>query len=267
MRRRDFVAVSSSALYAMFEAHVGLASAWAQSPNKSSHLISSLRLLTTSPISVMRNFYEKTLGLKILKASESNLLIQAGASTITFEKIVSDARPFYHFAFNIPENKIEQAFAWQRNRTPIVHPNPTGPRDAVVHFRHWNAHSIFFLDPAGNLLEYIARHDLKNNANGDFSSNDILYVSEIGFIVDEVEETGNSIQQSLNLGSYRPSENFIPIGDENGLLLMIKKGRIWSSNPNQTNEVDVFKTSVSIRNSIVSGWKSANYPYEILIDK
>jgi catechol-2,3-dioxygenase len=32
----------------------------------------------------------------------------------------------------------------------------------VVDYSHWNAHSIFFLDPAGTVVEYIARHDLKN---------------------------------------------------------------------------------------------------------
>lgn len=257
---------SSAALLAMFESHTMFANEPLKvAPSEKRPLINSLRLLTTSPISELKNFYEKVLGLPVSSVQDQSLTVQAGKSVITFIKTDAESRPFYHFAFNIPENKIEKAFAWQRNRTPVIHPNPSGQRDAIVNFRHWNAHSIFFLDPAGNLLEYIARHDLKNRADGEFSISDILYVSEIGLIVDNVGQTGATIQDSLNLSSYRPSENFIPIGDEYGLLLMIQKGRVWSSNPNQTNQVGVFKTSVSISHPAASGWKSTEYPYEILV--
>jgi catechol-2,3-dioxygenase len=266
MKRRDFMAASTSAaLLAMLEAH----DLWATQPFREiievkQPLISSLRLLTTAPINELKEFYGKVLGLPVSSAGDQSLTVQAGKSSITFTKADGHGpRPFYHFAFNIPENKIEKAFAWQRKRTPIVHPNPSGPRDAIVNFRHWNAHSIFFLDPAGNLLEYIARHDLQNAVDGDFTVNDILYASEIGFIVDDVEKTGTAIKQSLGLNSYRPSENFMPIGDEYGLLLMIQKGKIWSAHPNQVNEVGVFKTSVSI-SRVQKGWKSAGYPYEIM---
>jgi catechol-2,3-dioxygenase len=253
-------------MLAMFEAHKIFASTpLSFNSADGSPRIKSLRLLTITSLNELKNFYGNVLGLPV-KLNEQHLTIQTGKSTITFTKTAGEARPFYHFAFNIPENKIEKALAWQRLRTPIVHPNPEGTRDAVVHFRHWNAHSIFFLDPAGNLLEYIARHDLQNDALGDFSIKDILYISEIGLIVDDVERVGTAIQKTMNLSSYRPSENFIPIGDENGLLLMIKKGRVWTSNPNQVNQTDIFKTSVSIINSTKTNWVGANYPYEILVD-
>jgi catechol 2,3-dioxygenase-like lactoylglutathione lyase family enzyme len=180
-------------MFAMLEAHTMLAA----SPGERKHeaenpLITSLRLLTTSKISELRNFYTDMLGFTVLDISDGSLSVQTGKSSITFIKTdAAEARPFYHFAFNIPENKINKALNWQRMRTPIIHPNPNGPRDAIVNFSHWNAHSIFFLDPAGNLLEYIARHDLKNSADGEFSSKDILYVSEIGFIVEDVEPDRN----------------------------------------------------------------------------
>jgi catechol-2,3-dioxygenase len=267
MKRRDFMTSSASvAILVMIDAHAMFESQPLERKlSEKNHRIKSLRLLTTTSLTEMKNFYGTVLGLPVTVKNQS-IGVQAGRSSITFTNTNSDERPFYHFAFNIPENKIEKALSWQRPKTAIVHPNPEGPRDAVVHFRHWNAHSVFFLDPAGNLLEYIARHDLQNSASGEFSSKDILYVSEIGFIVDDVDRIGSSIQKSLSMGSYRPGENFIPIGDEYGLLLMIKKGRIWSSHPNQVNKVDVFKTSVSINNAIKATWKASDYPYEILVD-
>ena len=107
----------------------------------------------------------------------------AGQTVLTFELIDKKyGRPFYHFAFNIPENKIEKAYEWQKIKTDIIHPNPDFNWDStkkIVHFSGWNANSIFFLDPAGNLLEYIARHDLKNANAAEFSAKDILYAGDI----------------------------------------------------------------------------------------
>ena len=94
---------------------------------------------------------------------------------------------------------------------------------------------------------------------------DILYASEIGFIVDDVVASGNVIQKGLNIGEYRPTTpGFWPIGDETGLLLMIQKGKLWSSHPDEKNETSVFKTSVTVRSTISSKWEFPGYPYELL---
>jgi hypothetical protein len=52
--------------------------------------------------------------------------VMAGQTVLTFELIDKKyGRPFYHFAFNIPENKIEKAYEWQKIKTDIIHPNRT----------------------------------------------------------------------------------------------------------------------------------------------
>ncbi|HEX6180986.1 MAG TPA: hypothetical protein VFZ47_07040 [Chitinophagaceae bacterium] len=216
----------------------------------------------------MRTFYEKTIGLNIISHSSDELAIQAGQSTITFTQTkIENYRPFYHFAFNIPENKIHKAMEWQKQRTPLINPRPNNQRDPmkeVVDFSHWNAHAIFFLDPAGNLVEYIARHDLKNASAGDFSVKDILYVSEIAFIVSDVHHIGKQFLQNLSLKEYRPSsDGFWPIGDEYGLLLMISEGVIWTGHPGQVNKTSVFNT-LAIINQHDREWKLHGYPYEVL---
>jgi catechol-2,3-dioxygenase len=232
--------------------------------NKDATLIRELQLLTSVDINVLQDFYQSVLGLPIIENDDANFKVVVGASVISFAKVSMERRPFYHFAFNIPENKIEKAFNWQKQKTAIVHPNPNGPHGQIVTFNHWNAHSVFFLDPAGNLLEYIARHDLGNARPGNFSANDILNVSEIGLIVDDVYETGRSVQESLGLASYRDAQaGFWPIGDENGLLLMIKKDRVWSGHNGQENKVDIFKTKVHLHSEVRQPWKSSAYPYEV----
>ncbi|HLG38374.1 MAG TPA: VOC family protein [Chitinophagaceae bacterium] len=270
MKRRKFLGLSASAgILAVLHAHTAFSSAGCLAAKKKAAgtaRITALRLLTTASLPEMKKFYSETIGLPVISENMNELIIGAGETTIAFIKSGDETvRPFYHFAFNIPENKIQKAFEWQRKKTPVIHPNPAGTKDQVVNFNHWNAHSIFFLDPAGNLLEYIARHDLKNAAEGDFSAGDILYASEIGFIVDDVVASGNALQEGLNIGEYKATTpGFWPIGDETGLLLMIQKGRVWSGHPGQKNETTVFKTSVTIRSAVNKEWKFPDYPYELL---
>ena len=90
----------------------------------------------------------------------------------------------------------------------------------VVDYRQWNAHSVFFLDPAGNILEYIARHDLKNADTSPFSWADMLHVSEIGLVVDDVTATAEALKGMAAVAQYKGGDgDFMAMGDEYGLLL------------------------------------------------
>lgn len=113
--------------------------------------IARLRLETAAPLSQMGEFYGRLLGLDVLDEGSAGLSIEAGESQIHFVPAESGgvAAPFYHFAFNIPQNKLLAAREWQRQRTPLIAPDAglRDPRfpDDVVHFVNWNAHSVFFL--------------------------------------------------------------------------------------------------------------------------
>ena len=140
--------------------------------------------------------------------------------------------------------------------------DPSMPDD-VVAFRNWNAHSVFFWDPAGNLVEHIARHDLDNGAPGPFSSDDILYASEIGIIVDDVDATAAGLKETFALEQYRGgSQAFRAIGDEHGLLLAMKRGRMLGFG--EARPADVFPTEASIRGAAAARYRQKGFPYEIL---
>jgi len=201
--------------------------------------ISELRL-QTHDIAALETFYGESLGLPTRRDGDK-LVIDAGATRIVFTAVTT-GKPFYHFAFNIPENKLESAVRWQKKRTELVRRN----NKDVVHFAKWNADSVFFLDPAGNLLEYIARHDLKNSAKGDFSADDILYASEIGLVVDDIPRTVAAAKAQLNLGIYRDnSQSFASIGDEHALLVVVKRNRKWF--PAGKRPAKVFPLTAAIR--------------------
>ena len=148
--------------------------------------IVALELLTAAPLASMKAFYHGGLGLRVIDERDERLTIAGGATPITFVRAPARDRepaPFYHFAFNIPQNKICAARDWQRERSALL-PIPPALRDPaypddVVNYSHWNAHSVFFFDPAGNVVEYIARHDVQNDADGDFDARDLLYADAV----------------------------------------------------------------------------------------
>jgi len=239
---------------------------------KSGHRILSLELLSAASLTTMRDFYGRLLGLPIVEDKQDRLTVAAGETHLNFLPIGErDEQPFYHFAFNIPENQIEAAWSWQKERTPLL-PIPARLRDRrypndVVNYAHWNAHSVFFFDPAGNVVEYIARHDLKNGMTGDFSSHDILYASEIAFVSDDVPALSAEIKKTIGVSQYRGGdEQFMALGDEHGLLLVMKRGRIISFDSPDKKAVSVFRTAATVRGIQAGKVRLADGQFEITCD-
>lgn len=167
-------------------------------------LIGALRLVTATPLETMRDFYRDKIGVGVIEQSDEFITFAGGATALTFVKAWPDqirgvggrgrGEPMYHFAFNIPHDTLRAARTWQLQRTPLVPPHaglldPACAED-VWHFRQWNAHSVFFFDPAINIVEYIARHDLISDSPdaSAFTAADIIYANEIGYIVSPAEQ-------------------------------------------------------------------------------
>jgi len=276
MNRRQFLAgISASAWLAATHASGSRGAVRGRSDTSAakngSGRIQSLRLETAAPLSEMKAYYRDLLELEILGEDASELTVRAGETRITFVAAAPSevGAPFYHFAFNIPENKLLAARSWQRERTPLIAPyanlrDPQYPDD-VVHFANWNAHSVFFWDPAGNLLEHIARHDLRSSADGSFRSSDILYASEIGLIADDVPAMARDVAGTFGLLPYRgASEQFTAVGDELGLLLVMKRGRNLGFD--EGRPAGVFATAVTLRGVEPARYAAPDLPFRISSD-
>ena len=234
--------------------------------------ILSLTLLSSAPLAKMKAFYHRTLGLPVAAEKPESLTIRAGQTRLTFLPAGrDDGKPFYHFAFNIPENKLLAAHQWQKERTPLL-PIPSGLRDPkfpddVVNYSHWNAHSVFFFDPSGNVVEYIARHDLKNAARGPFGSADILCASEIAFVVDDVAGAATKLKGVAGVEQYRgASAAFAALGDEHGLLLLMKRGRVISFDAPEKKAVSVFRTAARVRGPGRREYAFPKFPYQVSVE-
>jgi hypothetical protein len=237
--------------------------------------ILTVELLSGAPLGAMKKFYGKQLDLGIQSDRRDRFTFDAGETRVAFVDGDKSARerPFYHFAFNIPENKILAALEWQKARTPLL-PVPESHRAAgfpgeVSFSRQWNAHSIFFLDPAGNLVEYIARHDLKNaDSSSEFTSGDLLYISELALVVDDVAETASALRNAAALGQYRSaSDELAAMGDEFGMLIVAKRGSRLDATPIATAGAGIHRTAVTLRGPQTVKHQVLNYPYEVGIEE
>lgn len=220
--RRRFLRHAS----AMIAAHAALP-AWTQTtPNPQSAPVEFRTIrLQSIRLDEQAAFYSKTLGLPV-RQQDGGLRVTAGSTTLEFAPAPPGSQPFYHFAFNIPENRLEDSMKWLRPRCPILQrPNEAGE---IYHFANWNAHSCYFLDAGGNLLEFIARHTLPNASRAGFDSDSLLSVSEIGLVTQSVPEIAERLKSGFAVQSYcNGSNEFMPMGNEHGLFILVKTGRAW----------------------------------------
>ena len=176
--------------------------------------------LYTSKLKEQAGFYSEVLELNTLDQSEKSVSFRIGNSTLRFEEKI-DATP-YHFAINIPANKEQEALNWLKSKLQILKDGP----DEIIDFTAWNAKAIYFYDKDKNIVELIARKNLKNGTNENFGPEQFLEISEIGIPTKDIESVYNSLSESLVLEIYDGGfGNFCAIGDENGLFICVNMDR------------------------------------------
>ncbi|WP_028589888.1 VOC family protein [Paenibacillus massiliensis] len=181
--------------------------------------------LFTAKLNETRHFYEHTLGLKVVEEDETSFAVQLGSTCLTLAASEPGTEPFYHLAMMIPNNLFQQAKVWARERLQLTRLD--GDQDEVF-FQNWNAYSMYFDDPAGNILELIGHPDLRHNVDGPFSARQLLWICEVGIVTDDVLALVERLREEHGLECWRePSEWFSPVGDRYGLLIAVKQGRIW----------------------------------------
>ena len=216
--------------------------------------------LITKDLQKQYDFYANILGLPVNRLS-AGLEVQAGTATLVFTQAEPDFDGAYHFAFNIPENQLAAAIQWSSGRFPLLH-NDTGKE--IFDSKSWNSHSVYFKDPAGNVLEFIARHEMKNAVDGDFDSALILNVSEIGLPSENVIGLANELCTKLGLSVFRqePNETFTPVGNNDALFILPIKDRIWMPQ----SGVPARLLPVRVKgNANGKEWEVHGVPYEILV--
>jgi hypothetical protein len=118
-----------------------------------------------------------------------------------------------HFAINVGD--FEEAVAWARRQEGAEFVEYDVP------FPDWRARSAYYFDPAGNLVELIARE----RAPGDEL---LLEVSEVGLPVADVGVAVEFLETELSLPHFSGDrKGFSAVGDDRGLFIVVPAGREW----------------------------------------
>lgn len=185
---------------------------------------------STSEVMRLSDFYQNILELNVMTQSPGELLVQCGETELLFCEADRDQHPYYHFAFNIPSNQFQTAFTWIQNKT-----KPTWLEEYngfVAEFVNWHARSVYFNDPAGNILELICRRDLMDHAKESFSSRQIRCISEAGIVlpVKDFGKHAKIFKEKYGLSYFNkqpPLAHFQALGDDGGLFILVPEGRVW----------------------------------------
>jgi hypothetical protein len=118
-----------------------------------------------------------------------------------------------HWALNVAPGRFEEAVAFAGRRVEMLHHD--------VPFESWRARSAYFFDPAGNIVELIARE----RAPGDEL---FLEVSEVGLPVSDVPAAVDFLESELGLPHFSGDRRtFAAVGDDRGLFIIVPVGRPW----------------------------------------
>lgn len=196
--------------------------------------------LYTARLEDIKHFYIHTLGLNMAEESEHSFTLQIGLTKMIFMRSEADQNPFYHLAWMIPTNRFQEAKAWAAARVRLSRHEG----DDETYSTSWNSNSLYFEDPVGNIMELIAHHSVHNESDRPFSEKDLLQVCEVGLVTEDVLSAVDELEQ-MGLKRWRAiSDTFAPIGDVNGLFIVVRKERTWFFSEQKAN---IYPLEVSIR--------------------
>ena len=179
--------------------------------------------LFTDRLQELQQFYVEKLGFKLLNSTPSLFELQCGHSVLRF--VESPDSCYYHYAFNIPSFQGREAQIWLKNHVEILK-NGT---EELIDFSNWNAEALYFFDPAGNIVEFIARKNLAIHSDQPFGIESILGISEMGFPTEDINAQVTKLEKEIGLEHYWGNRtSFSAVGDEHGLIILVNyKERKW----------------------------------------
>lgn len=178
--------------------------------------------LYTDKLKAMKRFYGNLLELDMIESTDEHFTVRIGESQLTFKHTEQPA--YYHYAINIPGNQFSMMKYWVQDRVTF---NREEGRDEV-YFPSFDADSMYFEDPAGNIVELIGRR--KRDLFGDLTKESFLNISEIGVVTPYVAEVGDYLQDMglpLRSGTDVNPEDLNFLGRGDTYIVLVPPGRRW----------------------------------------
>ena len=207
--------------------------------------------LQTDKLNIMKYFYTHVLEFPLYGEHHDRFQIKAGSSIIEFTDKDVAGRPFYHFALNIPSNQFREAKEWLKGKLTLLVEDGEDEAD----FSFWPAHSCYFEDPAGNIVELVARYKENPINHSAFSVNSVLNISEIGLVVKDAKRVGEQLEAIGILESEgdpisNSSLNFMQENKNGVFILLTNTGRRWLFSDKKS---EIFPLKIVLDKDIVLG--------------
>ncbi len=180
--------------------------------------------LCVPDLEAARAFYAGVLQMPELPA-EGGLAFRVGRTQLRFNAAPAAEQPRYHIAFSVPLAQFDAARSLVAARTPLI----TADGDEVIVHASWDAVAFYFRDPAGSILECIARRGEPPDDLQAPQAPGIGSVCEVGIVVDEVPAMVATLRTTLAIMPFLGSEGetFTALGDEEALIIVVQRGREW----------------------------------------
>ena len=179
--------------------------------------------ITVRDLAKAAQFYRDTLLLPVDEAPTS-AEVAIGSSRLS----LSTGDGFdgvHHLAFGILPSEFERAHEWLARRVPILQSDGS---EVIVGGDNWKSRSLYFFGPEGIILEFIARDADRFTVSNNGVNPKMLSISEVGIGVEDVLGTVAMLSDELAIPNfYDYSSSFAPMGDHDGLLIVVHRERVW----------------------------------------
>lgn len=180
--------------------------------------------LDCASLQEQKYFYTKKFSFEVVDENEESITLQMGDSKLTFTENRLH-KSYYHFAVNIPFDGMTKALHWLEKMVDIIETED----GKIQNFASWQALAIYFLDPAGNVVEFIGRERVKSKSRTVFNEKDVISISEVGLPVFQVNEAFKIISSQSGITKFDcKSSTFCACGDDDGLFIVVDKAeKTW----------------------------------------
>ncbi len=173
----------------------------------------------------LRAFYEKGLGFEVADTGSDGLSLVVGEAELVFSR--AGGAPFYHFALLVPDGRFDAACRWV---TQAVKPLEGRDGNTTFDFSDWDARALYFLDPAGNIIEIICHTGLAGggkHADAPFEAAELAGISEAALITADPAQKAREIEAETGIPVWDgdPGAGIVFAGERGRTLVISRTGR------------------------------------------
>ncbi|WP_336696677.1 hypothetical protein [Curtobacterium sp. USHLN213] len=184
--------------------------------------------LATRSLDDTARCYER-LGCAVL-ADDDSVRVTVGSSQLVF-RVLDGMTGAHHLAFTIPTGTFADA---KRRAAEVATVLGAQGVDEFEGPAGWDSRSVYFEGPDRQLLELIERRELPDGDAAPAGGHPaplaplLVSVSEVGIAVPDVPGAVETLSQhGLDPYAGPPGPDFAPVGDVDGLLILVSPGRRW----------------------------------------